>query len=224
MLIALSQFNLGEKRAKCYVGEAITAFELNGLSTSALNSTGGILDPSHLETLLPDELVTSETLAVLAAENAAQLVSDEGGLEVLGGCFAFDSPEGSESQIVVRFIPSIESIVLLPTFQRNLRVLTSILNDEQIQSIKGHASAIALLPDMCIPVKVRGANRNVDALLHLELRAGVASIGALRLFGSPDEVVGTATVFQTHGYDEVDVFEVGRVESLMVYRRMTSRA
>lgn len=222
MLIALSQFNLGEKRAKCYVGEAFTAFELNGLSTSALNSTGGIFDPSHLEGFFPDESVTSETLAMLAAENAAQLVSDADELELWGGCFAFDSPEGAESQIVVRFVPTIESVAVLPTFQRNLRVLTSCLDAERVQSIKEHASATSLLPEMCIPLKVRGSDRNVDALLRLEMRAGVASIGTLQLFGSPDDVVGSTTVFQTHGDDENDVVELGSVENLMVYRRMTA--
>lgn len=219
MFLTLSQFEPGKKRATCFLSSEHTALEHDGDLTSHLYSTGGCFGPSHLERAWTHRRTDPEQLAVLAAENAMELVSDGEWIFLANPSFAFDQVECTLGEITGRFIPAFDSISELPTFKHNMRILETELDAENLDAIELFAANRRLLPNLSLPVKARTELGDIEALMTLEMRAGIASICTIVLAASSQAISSITPVIQPSCDAEGGYVEIGTIENLMVFKR-----
>jgi hypothetical protein len=225
MLLHIVESELGKSTARCVVGTGIIATELIGKSISHLKCTGGLLRESHLEWIKIGSVSDDkhEGTARLLCENALDIVSENGLLEVCPASFAFSGDLGEESEITVRFIPKIDAVASLPSFIENFKHVRSRLQEFGLHNgdeklILAAANRLRLLPELSIPIKFKSNGRWVDAVLKLEIRAGLASIASFRIFCQPEKIGKHLDLFQFWSDATKPPLGVGAIENLMVFR------
>ena len=149
MLIFLPQFHIGDTRAVCHMKASSTAFELIGQSVDHMYSTCGQFGGTCLEQCI--STTDSPTfVARVAAQNALTVASGVDGFELSGGVFVFDSAQGSESHVPIRFFSQIASVANLLTFRRNREFLEGA--GFSVSKIDDAAKQMKIAADLVLPV------------------------------------------------------------------------